>query len=107
MRAEVTAGRRGVRWPLGRFVVGDQELAVRSPLAGWWIPERSASKDTVGEITVSRTIVVHLPVLHWRWMDVVRFAPGSAFADVWLRVPARRRVADELRRRGYGVVYYR
>jgi hypothetical protein len=104
---DLTAGRRGVRRPFGKFVIGDQELGVRSSLIRWWIPERSVSKDTVGEITVSRTLMVDLPVLHWRWMGVVRFGPGSAFADVWLKVPARRRVVDELRGRGYPVVYDR
>jgi hypothetical protein len=107
LRVDLTAGRRGVRRPFGKFVIGDQELGVRSALARRWIPERSVSKDTVGKITVSRTLMVYLPVLHWRWVDVVRFAPGSAFADVWLKVPTRSRVADELRRRGYPVVYDR
>jgi hypothetical protein len=96
------AGRRGARWPHGRFIVGDQQLAVRSSPT-WWIPERSVSKDAVGEISVSSKIVAHLPVLHWRRVEVVRFAPGSVFADVWLRVPRHRRVADELRGRGYSV----
>jgi hypothetical protein len=104
MRVDLTAGRRGVRWPLGRFVVADEELAVRSPAATrWWIPERSVSKDVVGEILVSRRIVVHLPVLRWRRIDVVEFRPGSALADVRLGVPWRRRVAAELRGRGYSV----
>jgi len=103
MRVDLTAGRRVVRWPLGTLVVGDHELTVSSPLAGWWIPERSVSKDAVGEISVFRRIVVHLPVLRWHRVDVLRFGPGSAFADVRLRVPQRRRIADELRGRGYSV----
>lgn len=103
MRADLTVGRRGVRWPYGRFVVGDHELTVRASLTGWWIRERSVSKDAVGEISVSSRIVVHLPVLRWRRVEVVRFGPGSAFADVRLRVPRRRRIADELRGRGYSV----
>jgi hypothetical protein len=53
--------------------VGDQQLVVRSSPA-WWIPERSVSKDAVGEISVSSMIVVHLPVLHWRLVEVVRLA---------------------------------
>jgi hypothetical protein len=98
--ADLTAGRKGARWPLGRFVIGDQELAVRSWLTGWWIPERSVSKAAVGEISVSWMIVVHLPVLRWRRVKVVGFGPGSTFADVWLSS----RVGDELRRHGYSVV---
>jgi hypothetical protein len=92
-----------VRWPFGRLVVGDHELTVRSSLAGWWIPQRSVSKDAVCEISVSSRIVVHLPVLRWRRVEVVRFGPGSAFADVWLTVPRRRRIVDELRGRGHSV----
>ena len=103
MRVDLTVGRRGVRWPYGRFVVGDHELTVRASLTGWWIRERSVSKDAVGEISVSSRIVVHLPVLRWRRVEVVRFGPGSAFADVRLTVPRRRRIADELRGRGYSV----
>jgi len=102
MRVDLTAGHRGVRWPLGRFTVGDQQLAVHASPA-WWIPERSVSKDAVGEISVSRMIVVHLPDLRWRRVEVVRFGPGSAFADVQIRVPRRRRIVDELRGRGYSV----
>jgi hypothetical protein len=100
---ELTAGRRGVRWPFGRLVVGDHGLTVSSSPAGWWIPERTVSKDAVGKISVSPRIVVHLPVLRWRRVEVVRFGPGSAFADVWLTVPRRRRIVDELRGRGYSV----
>ena len=103
MRVELTAGRRVVRWPLGRLAVGDHELTVSSSPARWWIPERSVSKDAVGEIPVSSRIVVHLPVLRWRRVEVVRFGPGSEFADVWLMVPRRRRIVDELRGRGYSV----
>jgi hypothetical protein len=106
MCVDLTVGRRGVRWPLGRFIVRDQELAVRASLAGWWIPERSVSRDAVGEISVSSRIVVHLPLLHWRRVEVVRFGPASAFADVWLKVPRRRRIVDELRSRGYSVAAF-
>jgi hypothetical protein len=102
MRVDLTAGRRGARWPHGRLIVGDQQLAVRSSPA-WWIPERSVSKDAVGVISVSSKIVVDLPVLHWRHVEVVRFGPGSAFADVRIRVPRRRRIVDELRGRGYSL----
>jgi hypothetical protein len=102
MRVNLTVGRRGVNWQLGRFVIDERELVIRS-LVPQWIPARSASRASIGEISVVRRIVVSLPVFHWRRTDVVRFDPASSFADVQLRLPQRKRIAEELRARGYAV----
>jgi hypothetical protein len=102
MPVNLTVGRRSVNWQLGRLIIDDHELVIRSP-AAWWIPPRSAPRTSIGEISVVRRIEVTLPILSWRRMDVVRFDPASPFADVQLRVPPRRRITAELRGRGYTV----
>jgi hypothetical protein len=50
--ADIQVGRRGVRWPFGRFVISDEELTVRSSPTRW-IRVRSASREAVGEISVT------------------------------------------------------
>jgi hypothetical protein len=39
----------------------------------------------------------------WRRMDAVHFEPASSFADVFVGLPPRKRIARELRARGYTV----
>jgi hypothetical protein len=88
---------------LSRLVIGTGELTVRSA-AERWIPSRSAGKDTVGEITVDGRLEIWFPVLRWQRQDILRFEdPGSAFSGVTLTLPARKRVVEELRSRGYPV----
>lgn len=102
MPVNLTAGRRSVRWHLGRLVIDDRELVIRC-LASRWIPARSAPRASIGEISVVRRIDVTLPVFSWHRMDVVSFDPAGPFADVQLRLPSRRRITDKLRTRGYTV----
>jgi hypothetical protein len=103
LRVSLTAGRRGVGWPLGRLVVDDQELTVRS--AGTrWIPARSVGKNAVGDISVVRRIVISLPILRWRQVEVVRFDPRGPFADVSVRLSPAKRIVDVLRAAGYFVI---
>jgi hypothetical protein len=102
LRADLTVGRRSVSRLLGRLVVDGRELSVRSaaiPL----IPERSVSRDAAGEISVVRRIEIHLPILHWRQVDEVRFDVTSPFADVRMKLSPRKRIVDVLRARGYSV----
>lgn len=94
-------GRSGSGW----FVVGDQGLGVRpSPLIRWWIPERSAGKDAVGDISVDQLLRVSLPVISWRRRETVRFEnPQCPLSGVLIELSRRARVAEELRARGYAV----
>jgi hypothetical protein len=103
LHADVTAGRRGVSRPLGRLTVDNHELAVRSALTRW-IPARSVSKNAVGDISVVKRTEIHLPILRWRQVEVVRFDPASPFADVSIKLSPRKRIADVLRARGYSVI---
>jgi hypothetical protein len=99
---DLTVGRRGVARPLGRLIVDDQELVVRSVVTRW-IPARSVSKDAVGEITVVRRIEIHSPILRWRRVDIASFDASSPFADVSVRLSPRKRLVEALRARGYSV----
>ena len=103
LNIELTAGRRGVGRPLGRMVIDDYELAVRSALIRW-IPPRSVSKDGVGAISVVRRTWISLPILQRRQIDVVTFDPASPFADVSIKLPHRQGLVDVLRARGYSVI---
>jgi hypothetical protein len=101
--ADIQVGRRGVRRPFGRFVIGNQELTVRSSPTRW-IRARSASRDAVGEISFYERVEIHLPILHWRRLDNLRFEdPESAFFGVSLMLPRRKQIIEELRARGYSV----
>jgi hypothetical protein len=102
--ADVQVGRRGVEWPFGRFVIGDEELTVRSSLTRW-IRVRSASKNAVGEISFYERVEIYLPILHWHRLDNLRFEdPDSPFFGVSLMLPRRTRIIEELRARGYSVI---
>jgi len=102
LRVELTVGRRTAGRPFGRLVVDDRELAVRSAPTRW-IPARSVSRDAVGEISVQKRIMIHLPAGPWRRVEVVSFDPASSFADVSVTLSARRHIVDVLRARGYSV----
>lgn len=94
--------RRGVTWWVGRFIISGEMITVRS-LVGW-IPERSAPRDTVGEVTVDKRVEVLLSVLHWRRHVTVRFTDtASPLYGVKLRLSRRTTAVDELRARGYAV----
>lgn len=84
-------------------MIDDRELVVRSAVTRW-ILARSASKDTVGDISVARTVEIRLPILGCRQVDVVRFDPGSPFADVSIKLSPRNRVIEVLHARGYSVI---
>jgi hypothetical protein len=102
--ADVQVGRRGVKWPFGRFVISDEELTVRSSPTRW-IRVRSASKNAVGEISFYERVEIYLPILHWRRLDNLRFEdPDSPFFGVSLMLPRRTRIIEELRARGYSVI---
>jgi hypothetical protein len=103
LRVDLTVGRRAVTWPFGRLVVDDRELTVRSA-ATRWIPALSVGKDAVGEISATWRIEIHLPILHWRRVDVLSFEPSSPFADVSIKLSPRKRIVDVLRARGYVVI---
>jgi hypothetical protein len=102
LRADVTAGRRTAGWQIGRLVIDEDELTVRSA-AIRFIPARSVSRDAAGHILVRREVKIYLPVVRWRRLDVVTFGATSPFADVRVRVSPRKRVADVLRAHGYTV----
>lgn len=102
LRAGLTVGRRSVSWWLGRLVVDEHQLVVRS-LAPRFIAARSAAKREVGDISVRSQVELHLPVLHWRRIDIVRFRADGPLADVSLKFPRRRRVAEVFRAHGYSV----
>ncbi|HYZ57874.1 MAG TPA: hypothetical protein VE733_30835 [Streptosporangiaceae bacterium] len=92
-----------VSWPFGRFVIGGDELTVRSSFFRW-IVDRSASKDAVGEISVCDHLRINLPLFYWRRLAVVRFEdPTSALFGVSLVLPRRTQAIDELRARGFSV----
>jgi hypothetical protein len=103
LHVDLTAGRRGVGRPFGRLVVDEHELAVRSALTRW-IPVRSVSKDAVGDIWVVRRIEIHLPIVRWRKVEVVRFDPTGPFADVSIKLSPSKGIVDVLRARGYSVI---
>ena len=103
LRVDLTVDRRGVARLYGRLVVDDRELVVRSAVTRW-IPARSASKDTVGDIRVARRIEIHLPILRCRQVEVFRFDPSSPLADVSIKLSPRKRLTEVLRARGYSVV---
>jgi hypothetical protein len=85
----------------GTFVVGNDELTVRSSHSRW-LPERSVSREAVGEISVRDRLKIHLPVFHWRRLLVVRFEdPTSAFFGISLLLPRRTQAIDELRACGF------
>jgi hypothetical protein len=101
--ADIQVGRREVRWPFGRFVIGDGELTVRSSPSRW-IRARSASREAVGEISVYERVEIRFPVLRGRRRDDLRFEdPGSPFFGVALMLPRRIRIIEDLRARGYSV----
>jgi hypothetical protein len=98
--ADIRVGRRGVGWPFGRFVIGNEELTVRSSPA-LWIRARSASRGAVGGISVYERVDIQLPILYWRRLDNLRFEdPDSPFFGVSLMLPRRTRIIEELRARG-------
>jgi hypothetical protein len=101
--ADIQVGRRGARWPFGRFVIGDEELTVRSsPIR--WIRARSASREAAGEISVYERVEIRLPILRGRRLDDLRFEdPGSPFFGVTLMLPTRMQIIEDLRARGYAV----
>lgn len=100
---QVWAGRRGLGWPLARLIISSTELTVRSSVERW-IPTRSVSKDTAGEIFVDARLKITLPVLHWQRLDILRFEdPAAAFSGITLTLPARKQIVEELRDRGYSV----
>ena len=74
LHIDQAAGRRDVSRTVGRLVVDEHELAVRSALTQW-IPARSVSRDAVGEISVVRRIEIRLPILRGRQVEVVTFDP--------------------------------
>jgi hypothetical protein len=101
--ADIQVGRRGVRWPFGRFVIGDEELTVRSSPARW-IRARSASRQAVGNISVYERVEIRIPILRGRRLDDLRFEdPGSPFFGVSLMLPRRTQIIEDLRARGYSV----
>jgi hypothetical protein len=95
-------GRGGIGW----FTVGDQGLSIRPwSLIRWWIPERSASKDAVGVISVDQILHVYLPIIRWRRRETVRFEnPGCPLSGVMIELRRRARIVDELRAQGYAVM---
>ena len=102
--AGIQVGRRGVGWPFGRFVIGSEELTVRSSLARW-IRARSASRGAVGEISVYERVDIQLPILRWRRLDNLRFEdPDSPFFGVSVMLPRRTRIIEELCAHGYTVI---
>jgi hypothetical protein len=103
LHVDLTAGRRGISRRLGRLVVDDRDLAIRSAVTRW-IPPRSISKDTVGDISVARRIDIHLPILRWRQAEVVTFDSTSPFADVSIELSPSAQIVDVLRARGYSVI---
>jgi hypothetical protein len=102
-RVDLTVGRRGVARPLGRLVINDRELVVRS-VVNRWIPARSVRKDAVGEISVVWRIEIHLPVLRRRRVEIVSFDPSSPFADVSFKLSPRKHIIEVLRAQGYSVI---
>lgn len=106
VRISVESGpgsRRGAGWLIGRLIVGNDALIVRSSVIPW-IPARSAGIDEVGEISVDWILHVDLPVVHWRRREVVRFEDSaSALFGVSLELHGRKQIVEELRARGYSV----
>lgn len=100
IRGDLTVGRRGVSWWLGRLVIDEHELVVRSLLPRW-IPARSVPRQILGDISVTRHVKITVPLLHWRQVEIVQFRPDGPFGDVQLRFPRRKQIADVLRARGY------
>jgi hypothetical protein len=90
---EVESG-PGRGWSVpGWFVVGDQALTVR-PWPRWWIPERSASKDAAGGISVDRVIHFYFPVISWHRRETVRFEnPECPLSGLLIEVRRRARIA--------------
>jgi hypothetical protein len=83
-------------------VIDEHELVVRSPFPRW-IPARSASRQAIGDISVTSMVEVTLPVLHWRSVDIVHVCADGPFGDVSLKFPRRGRIAEVLRACGYSV----
>jgi hypothetical protein len=103
---EVESGPGRGRSTVGWFIVGDQGLTVR-PWPRWMIPERSASKDAVGDICVDRILHVYFPfpIIRWHHRETVRFEnPECPLAGLLIEVRRRARIVDELRAREYLVV---
>jgi hypothetical protein len=92
---EAHVGRKVAGWPFGRLDIDDEDLTVRSsPLP--WIRPRSASKQSIGNISLYR-----------RWsLDHLGFADSAdALSKVRLALPVRsKRIVNELRSRGYPVI---
>jgi hypothetical protein len=91
---EAHAGRKIAGWPLGRFDVGAEGLRVR--LGFPWFVTRSAGKDAVTSVSVTRVVA---------GVWCVRFEDsGQGLADVHVHLPVRaQRIVDELRHCGYAV----
>jgi hypothetical protein len=98
------AGRgRSVGWPFGRLVISNDRIIVRSSL-GRWIPERSASREAAGGVSVDNRLQVDFPVFRWRRRTVLRFEnPASALFGISLMLPRRTQAIDQLRARGFEV----
>jgi hypothetical protein len=102
IRGDLQVGRRAVNWWSGRLVIDEHGLVVRS-VVPWFIRARSASSLEIGGISVISRVGIHLPVIHWRRVDVVRFSADGPFADVSLKFPRRKRIAEAFLARGYSV----
>jgi hypothetical protein len=91
---EAYAGRKIAGWPLGRFDVGADALQVR--LRFPWFVSRSAGRDSISCVSVSRSIT---------GVWCVRFEDsGQRLADVHVHLPVRaQRIVDELNRCGFPV----
>jgi hypothetical protein len=91
---EAYAGRKIAGWPLGRFDIGAEGLRVR--LLFPWFITRSAGKNTITSISVTRSVGE---------ICCIRFDDsGQHLANVHVHMPFRaQRIIDELRQREYTV----
>lgn len=92
---EAYAGRKIAGWPLGRLDIAPEGLRVR--LLFPWFMTRSAARDMITVVSVTRTVA---------GVCCVRFEDcGQCLADVHVHLPVRaQRIINELRRCGYVVV---
>jgi hypothetical protein len=91
---EAHAGRKIAGWPLGRFDIGAQGLRVRLPFP--WFITRSAGKDAITVVSVTRTVT---------GIWCVRFEDsGQRLADAHVHLPMRaQHIIDQLHQSGYTV----
>lgn len=102
LRVHLDAGSKGVGPPFGRLTIDSHDLTVRSAGIGW-IPARTVSRDAIGDISVATRVQISLPILRWRRFHLVTFDPAGPLADVYLRLPPRKRIVDVLGHYGYSV----